>query len=400
MKILVLNCGSSSLKYQLMDMMSQDALAKGLVERIGLPGAMLTHRPKNGEKEVIVADLPDHTSAIKLVLQAVADPEYGVVESLNEIDAVGHRVLHGGEKVSGSVLVTHEVKQAIEECFELGPLHNPANLAGIIACEQMMPGTPQVAVFDTAFHQTMPPEAYIYGIPYEYYQQYKIRRYGFHGTSHKYVSQRAAVILGKKPDKLKLISCHLGNGSSITAVKYGKSVETSMGFTPLEGLMMGTRSGDIDPTIVSFIMKKDKISGDAVNALLNKKSGVLGLSGVSSDFRDLEKAADEGNYRAQLALDVFVHDVKKYIGAYAAILDGVDGIIFTAGLGENSPMIRSSICNTLSYLGVSIDEEKNEASRGAEVDISKWGARCKVLVIPTNEELMIALDTKEIIEKM
>lgn len=400
MKILVLNCGSSSLKYQLMDMASQVALAKGLVERIGLPGAMLTHRPKGGDKEVIVTDLPDHTAAIKLVLQAVADPEYGVVGSLEEIDAVGHRVLHGGEKVSGSVLVTPAVKQAIEECFELGPLHNPANLAGIIACEQMMPGTPQVAVFDTAFHQTMPPEAYIYGIPYEYYERYKIRRYGFHGTSHKYVSQRAAVILGKKPDNLKLITCHLGNGSSITAVKNGKSIETSMGFTPLEGLMMGTRSGDIDPTIVSYIMKKEKMSGDAVNALLNKKSGVLGLSGVSSDFRDLQKAAEEGNKRAQLALDVFVHDVKKYIGAYAAVLDGVDGIIFTAGLGENSPLIRSSICNTLGYLGVSLDEEKNENTRGEEVDISKWGARCKVLVIPTNEELMIALDTEEIVEKI
>lgn len=400
MKILVLNCGSSSLKYQLMDMASQVALAKGLVERIGLPGAMLTHRPKGGDKEVIVTDLPDHTAAIKLVLQAVADPEYGVVGSLEEIDAVGHRVLHGGEKVSGSVFVTPAVKQAIEECFELGPLHNPANLAGIIACEQMMPGTPQVAVFDTAFHQTMPPEAYIYGIPYEYYEKYKIRRYGFHGTSHKYVSQRAAVVLGKKPDNLKLITCHLGNGSSITAVKNGKSIETSMGFTPLEGLMMGTRSGDIDPTIVSYIMKKEKMSGDAVNALLNKKSGVLGLSGVSSDFRDLQKAAEEGNKRAQLALDVFVHDVKKYIGAYAAVLDGVDGIVFTAGLGENSPLIRSSICNTLGYLGVSLDEEKNENTRGEEVDISKWGARCKVLVIPTNEELMIALDTEEIVEKI
>jgi acetate kinase len=396
MKILVINCGSSSLKYQLMDMNSRTPLAKGLVERIGLPGAMLTHRPKDGEKEVIVGDLPDHVAAIAMVLDAIVDPEYGVLKSLDEIDAVGHRVLHGGEKVSGSVLIDEQVKQAIEECIELGPLHNPANLAGILACEKIMPKTPQVAVFDTAFHQTMPPEAYLYGIPYEFYEKFKIRRYGFHGTSHKYVSQRAAALLGKRIEKLKLISCHLGNGSSITAIKGGKSVETSMGFTPLEGLMMGTRSGDLDPAIVSFIMNKMSWSGDQVTEFLNKKSGVLGLSGVSSDFRDLENAAEQGNYRAQLAIDVFVHDVKKYIGAYAAVLDGVDAIIFTAGLGENSPLIRKSICDTLGYLGVSLDEEKN-LTRGQEVDVSKWGARCRVLVIPTNEELMIALDTEEIV---
>lgn len=399
MKILVINSGSSSLKYQLMDMNTKDTLAKGLVERIGLPGAMLTHRPKDGEKEVITSEIPDHVAAIKLVLEAIVNPEFGVVTSLDQIDAVGHRVLHGGEKVSGSVLVNESVKQAIEECIELGPLHNPANLAGILACEKMMPGTPQVAVFDTAFHQTMPPESYVYGIPYELYEKYKIRRYGFHGTSHKYVSQRAAELLGKRSEKLKLISCHLGNGSSITAIKYGKSVETSMGFTPLEGLLMGTRSGDLDPAIVSFIMNKEKWSGDEVNEFLNKKCGVLGISGVSSDFRDLERAAEEGNYRAQLALDVFVHDVKKYIGAYAALLDGVDGIIFTAGLGENSSSMRLSICNTLGYLGVAIDEEKNQI-RGKEVDVSKWGAKCKVLVIPTNEELMIALDTEEIVSQI
>jgi len=399
MKILVINCGSSSLKYQLMDMNTRSPLAKGLVERIGLPGAMLTHRPHNGEKEVIVGDLPDHMAAITLVLDAIINPEYGVIKSLEEIDAVGHRVLHGGEKVSGSVLVDDQVKSAIEECIELGPLHNPANLAGILACERLMPDTPQVAVFDTAFHQTMPPEAYLYGIPYEFYEKFKIRRYGFHGTSHKYVSQRAAALLGKRIEKLKIISCHLGNGSSITAIKGGKSVETSMGFTPLEGLMMGTRSGDLDPAIVSFIMNKMKWTGDQVTDFLNKKSGVLGLSGVSSDFRDLENAAAQGNYRAQLAIDVFVHDVKKYIGAYAAVLDGVDAIIFTAGLGENSPLIRKSICDTLGYLGVSIDEEKNSI-RGQELDISKWGARCRVLVIPTNEELMIALDTEEIVRNI
>lgn len=397
MKILVINCGSSSLKYQLMDMETQDSLAKGLVERIGLPGAMLTHRPIKGEKEVITAEIPDHGAAIELVIDAVLNPDYGVIKSLSEINAVGHRVLHGGEKVSGSVLIDGNVKEAIIECIELGPLHNPANLAGILACEKLIPGIPQVAVFDTAFHQTMPAEAYLYGIPYELYEKYKIRRYGFHGTSHKYVGRRAAQVLGKRIEKLKIITCHLGNGSSLTAVKHGKSVETSMGFTPLEGLMMGTRSGDIDPTIVSYIMNKENLSSDQVNDFLNKKCGVLGLSGISSDFRDLQKAAEEGNYRAQLAIDVFVHDVKKYIGAYAAILDGVDSIVFTAGLGENSPIIRKSICDTLGYLGVSIDDEKNETARGKEADISKWGAKCRVLVIPTNEELMIALDTMEIV---
>lgn len=399
MKILVINCGSSSLKYQLMDMDSNSPLAKGLVERIGLPGALLTHRPKDGEKEVIVSDLPNHEAAIQLVIETIADPEYGVVASLAEIDAIGHRVVHGGEKVSNSVLIDEQVKQAIVECIELGPLHNPPNLAGIMACEKLFPGTPQVAVFDTAFHQTMPPESYLYGIPYELYEKYKIRRYGFHGTSHKYVAHRAAAMLGKRLEKLKLISCHLGNGSSLAAIKYGKSVETSMGFTPLEGLMMGTRSGDLDPSIVSFIMHKENLTSEEVNDFLNRKCGVLGLSGVSSDFRDIQRAADAGNYRAQLALDVFTHDVKKYVGAYSAILDGVDAIIFTAGLGENSPEMRKNICNTLGYLGVSIDEEKNQA-RGEEVDISKWAAKCRVLVIPTNEELMIALDTKEIVSHM
>jgi len=379
-------------------METNDVLVKGLVERIGMPGAMLTHKPQDGEKEIITSELPDHVAAIKLVLDALVDPEYGVVKNLSEIEAVGHRVLHGGEKASGSFLVTEEIKQAIEECIELGPLHNPANLAGINACERMMPGVPQVAVFDTAFHQTMPPESYIYGIPYEFYEKYKIRRYGFHGTSHKYVSQRAAIIMGKKADKINLISCHLGNGSSITAIKAGKCIDTSMGLTPLEGLMMGTRSGDLDPTIVSYLMNKEKWTPDEANDFLNKKCGVLGLSGVSSDFRDLQKAAEEGNYRAQLALDVFVHDVKKYIGSYAALMDGVDGIIFTAGLGENSPSMRKDICSTLGFLGVNIDDEKNQ-TRGQEIDISKWGAKCKVLVIPTNEELMIAMDTLDIVNE-
>ncbi|MGI5900915.1 MAG: acetate/propionate family kinase [Desulfitobacteriia bacterium] len=399
MKILVLNCGSSSLKYQLMDMTTKKPIAKGLVERIGLPGSILNHTPIGGEKIVKEAELQDHVEAIKLVLDALLDPDHGLLESLSEIDAVGHRVAHGGEKLSESVLIDEEVKQAIIDCIELGPLHNPANLAGILAGEKMMPGTPQVAVFDTAFHQTLPPKAYIYGIPYELYEKYKIRRYGFHGTSHKYVSQRAAVMLGKDVKDLKLISCHLGNGSSITAIEGGKSVDTSMGFTPLEGLMMGTRSGDIDPTIVSYIINKEGLTAQAANDFLNKKCGVLGLSGLSSDFRDLEEAAKKGNFRAQLALDVFVHDVQKYIGSYAAVLNGVDAIIFTAGIGENSASLRKNICANLSYLGVSLDDEKNQI-RGEEIDISTPDAKCRVLVIPTNEELMIALDTQEIVSKL
>ena len=397
MKILIINCGSSSLKYQLMDMNTKVPIAKGLVERIGIPGSVLNHRPADKEKVVIETDLPDHVAAIQVVLVAILHPEHGVIKSLNEIDAVGHRVVHGGEKFSASVLVDEGVKKIITDCIELSPLHNPANMAGILACEKLMPETPQVAVFDTAFHQTMPAESYIYGIPYELYEKYHIRRYGFHGTSHKYVSQRAAALLNKDIADLKIITCHLGNGSSIAAVSGGKCVDTSMGLPPLEGLMMGTRSGDIDPTIVSYIIDKEGLTAQQANDLLNKKSGVLGVSGVSSDFRDLEQAAQAGNYRAQLALDVFAHDVKKYIGSYAAILDGVDAIVFTAGVGENSPTMRESICNTLSYLGVSLDDEKNKNARGQEIDISNPEAKCRVLVIPTNEELMIALDTEEIV---
>ncbi|NLM20594.1 MAG: acetate kinase [Peptococcaceae bacterium] len=397
MKILVINCGSSSLKYQLMDMNTKNPIAKGLVERIGIPGSVLNHRPADKEKVVVETELPDHVAAIKVVLDAILHPEHGVIKSLEEIDAVGHRVVHGGEKIASSVLVNEEVKQIITDCIELSPLHNPANLAGIEACEKLMPDTPQVAVFDTAFHQTMPAESYIYGIPYEFYEKYHIRRYGFHGTSHKYVSQRAAALLNKDIADLKIITCHLGNGSSIAAISGGKCVDTSMGLTPLEGLMMGTRSGDIDPTIVSYIIDKEGLTAQQANDILNKKSGVLGLSGVSSDFRDLEEAAQAGNYRAQLALDVFAHDVKKYIGSYAAILDGADAIVFTAGVGENSHTMRESICNTLSYLGVSLDDEKNKNARGKEIDISSPDAKCRVLVIPTNEELMIALDTEEIV---
>jgi len=400
MKIMVINCGSSSLKYQLMDMATKSVITKGIVERIGLSGSILTHCPSDKEKIVIEAEVPDHNAAIQIMLKAILDPKHGVIKSLSEIDAIGHRVLHGGEKVSGSVLITQEVKDAIEECIELGPLHNPANLAGIIACEKAMPATPQVGVFDTAFHQTMPPEAYIYGIPYELYEKYHIRRYGFHGTSHRYVSQRTAAFLNKKPEELKLISCHLGNGSSLAAVNGGKCVDTSMGLTPLEGLMMGTRSGDLDPTIVSFLMEKEGLSTQEVNNFLNKKCGVLGLSGISSDFRDLLQAAENGNYRAKLAIDVFVHVIQKYIGAYAAVLNGVDAIIMTAGIGENSAEIRKRICSKLNYLGVEFDEERNNQVYGVEAEISKPGSACKVLVIPTNEELMIASDTEEIIKKL
>ncbi|WP_434511594.1 acetate/propionate family kinase [Desulfitobacterium sp. AusDCA] len=398
MNILVINCGSSSLKYQLLDMETKNPVAKGLVERIGMPGSVLTHRKAAGDKEIITAEIPNHTVAVQLVLDALVNPEYGAIKNLSEIGAVGHRVLHGKDLFSQSVLINDEVMKAIEQCIELGPLHNPANIAGIEGCRTLMPGVPQVAVFDTAFHQTMPPEAYIYGLPYELYEKYSIRKYGFHGTSHKYVSQRAAVLLKRPLEELKLISCHLGNGSSITAVQGGKSVETSMGFTPLEGLMMGTRCGDLDPAIVSYIQKKENLSSEEVNEFLNKKCGVLGLSGVSSDFRDLEGAAKEGNYRAQLALDVFAHDVKKYIGSYAAILDGADAIIFTAGLGENSAEMRAKITKGLDYLGVEIDPEKNN-TRGKEIDISTENARCRVLVIPTNEELMIAMETYDIVNQ-
>lgn len=396
MKILVINCGSSSLKYQVIDMVTKNAIGKGLVERIGLPGAVLTHRTGSGHKEVIQAEIPDHTVAIKLVLEALVSPEYGSIKDLKEISGIGHRVVHGGEKFSKSVLVDESVMQALQECVELAPLHNPPNIAGIIACQKMMPGVSQVAVFDTAFHQTMQPKSYIYGLPYEYYQKYGIRKYGFHGTSHKYVSQRAAVLLQKPLNELKLISCHLGNGSSICAIRGGKSIETSMGFTPLDGLLMGTRSGALDPAIVTFIMQRENLTVDQMNDFLNKQCGALGVSGISSDFRDIEEAARDGNVRARLALDIFEHDVRQFVGSYAAVLGGVDGIIFTAGVGENSSTMREAICTNLDYLGVDLDREKNKV-RGEEVDVSKPNARCRVLVIPTNEELMIALETNDLV---
>lgn len=398
MKIFVVNCGSSSLKYQLIDMEKQDVIAKGLVERIGIAGSILTHQPNNSGKVVIEEDMPTHKEALKNVIDALIDKNYGVIKSMDEISAVGHRVVHAGEKFAFSVLINDEVINALKECIDLAPLHNPPNIIGIEACKQLMPDVPMVGVFDTAFHQSMDKHAYIYPLPYELYTKYGIRRYGFHGTSHKYVSERAAAILGKDIENLKIVTCHLGNGASIAAVKDGKSIDTSMGFTPLEGLAMGTRCGDIDPAIVSFLMEKDKLDINGINNLMNKKSGVLGISGVSSDFRDIEDAANEGNDRAKLALDIFAYRVKKYIGAYAAAMGGIDAVVFTAGLGENSASMRESICEGLEFLGVKIDKEKNNI-RGKETIISTEDAGVKIILIPTNEELMIARDTKTLVEK-
>ena len=396
MKILVINAGSSSLKYQLIDMENESLLAKGLCERIGIDGR-LTHKPQNG-KPVYEADVPfpTHKEAIEAVLEKLTSKEYGVVETMAEIGAVGHRVLHGGIEFTESCVVDDACEAAIKKCFPLGPLHNPANLMGIKACQAAMPGVPQVAVFDTSFGMSMTPEAYIYAIPYEYYENDSIRRYGFHGTSHRFVSARACEIMGKKGTRV--INCHLGNGSSVSASIDGKCVDTSMGLTPLEGLPMGTRSGNLDPAILQFIMNKYGYTADEMLNVLNKKSGVLGISGVGSDFRDLEKAAKEGNERAQLALDKFAYEVRKYIGSYAAAMGGVDIITFTAGLGENGPDMRESICEGLGFLGVHVDHEKNQV-RGKETDISAADSTVKVYVIPTNEELMIARDTLALVTK-
>lgn len=397
MKILVINCGSSSLKYQLIDMENEQALAQGLVERIGIEGSKLTQKA-NGAKYIIEEPMKDHTDAIRLVLGALVDEKNGVIKDLSEIGAVGHRIVHGGEKYAESVLVTDEVMKNLEECAKLAPLHNPANIIGINACKALMPNTPMVTVFDTAFHQTMPEVAYIYPLPYDLYTNYGVRKYGFHGTSHKYVSAKAAEMMGKDIKDLKLITCHLGNGASISAVQNGKSVETSMGFTPLEGIAMGTRCGSIDPAILTYIMQELNLTIDEANDLINKKSGVLGISGISSDFRDIETAAwEEGNHRAQLALDIFNYKVKKFIGSYAAVMGGVDAIIFTAGLGENSPETREAICNGLEFLGATLDKSKNNV-RGKAVELNTEDSKTKIFVIPTNEELVIARDT-EILSK-
>lgn len=398
MNVLVINAGSSSLKYQLLNPTTGELLAKGLCERIGIDG-LFNYKPQLPGKEAIKAasvSMPTHSEAIQAVLNALVDEKNGVIGSMKEIDAVGHRVVHGGEKFAKSVVITDEVMQAIEECNPLAPLHNPANIIGIKACQELMPGVPMVAVFDTAFHQTMPPVAYTYALPYEYYEKDKVRRYGFHGTSHKYVSQRAADMLGKPIEQLKLISCHLGNGSSVTAIDGGKSVDTSMGFTPLAGLPMGTRSGDIDAGILEYLMNKYGMDITEMLTILNKKSGVMGVSGVSSDFRDLEEAFEQGNERAGLAVDMFNYGVKKLIGAYAAAMGGVDAIIFTAGVGENSASQRMAIASGLEFMGVKMDEDANKV-RGEERVISAPDSKVTVLLIPTNEELMIAMDTEALV---
>ncbi|MBR5406913.1 MAG: acetate kinase [Lachnospiraceae bacterium] len=397
MKILVINCGSSSLKFQLIDSDSEEVLAKGLCERIGIDGGMVTYQPEGKDKIKKNADMPDHTAAVKLVIDSLMDKENGVISSLDEIDAVGHRIVHGGESFSSATLINEDVIKAIEECNDLAPLHNPANLIGIRSCQKIMPNVPMVAVFDTAFHQTMPKKAYLYGIPYDYYKKYKVRRYGFHGTSHEFVSKRAAEYLGKDINNFKVIVCHLGNGASISAVKNGKCIDTSMGLTPLEGLFMGTRSGDLDPAILQFISNKEELSIDEMLNILNKKSGVLGLSGVSSDFRDLGEAANSGNDQAKTTLEAYSYRVAKYIGSYVAAMNGVDAIVFTAGVGENNIEVRQMIGEYLGYLGTGVDPDKNKV-RGEEAVISPDGAKVSVLVIPTNEELAIARETVKLVK--
>ena len=398
MNVLVINCGSSSLKFQLINAEREKVLAKGLCERIGIDGR-LTYQPAGGEKEKSDLAMPTHTEAIQFVIDALTNEKTGVVKSLDEIGAVGHRLVHGGEKFASSVVITDEVKKAVEECNDLAPLHNPANLIGVAACEKLMPGTPMVAVFDTAFHQTMPEKAYMYGLPYEYYEKYKVRRYGFHGTSHSFVSKRAAEVMGKSYDEVKTIVCHLGNGSSVSAVLNGKCVDTSMGLTPLEGLVMGTRSGDIDPAIMEFIAKKENLDIEGVMEVLNKKSGVFGLSGgLSSDFRDLTDAMNAGDKKAKIAMDVFSYRVAKYIGSYAAAMNGVDDIVFTAGIGENDDYVREEVCKYLGYLGVDFDSEVNAGLRGKEAELTKEGSKVKVFVIPTNEELAIARETLALVK--
>ena len=398
MKALVINCGSSSLKYQLINMENEESLAQGLVERIGIEGSILTQKVPGKDKYIVEVPMKDHTDAIKHVLDALVDEAHGVIKSMDEISAVGHRVLHGGEKYAESVVINDEVMASLQECVKLAPLHNPANIIGINACKSLMPNTPMVAVFDTAFHQTMPKEAFIYPLPYELYEKEGIRKYGFHGTSHKFVSSECAKAIGKDIKDLKIITCHLGNGASLAAIKDGHCIDTSMGFTPLEGIAMGTRCGNIDPAIVTYLMTECSMTASEVNNLMNKKSGVYGISGVSSDFRDIEDAAAKGNERAILALDVYNYRVRQMIGAYAAAMGGVDAIVFTAGLGENAKETRRDICKGLEFLGIEIDEEKNNV-RGKVAEISKDGAKVKVFVIPTNEELVIARDTKNLTTK-
>lgn len=398
MKILVLNCGSSSVKYKLLDMTSKEVLGSGGVEKIGMKGSFLKHTKQNGEKVILEGEVLEHQLAIEYILGVLTSTKHGCIKNMEEIDAVGHRVVHGGEKFNSSVVITDEVIRNIEACIEIAPLHNPPNLAGIFAISDLLPQIPQVAVFDTAFHQTMPEHAYMYGIPYTLYKKYGIRRYGFHGTSHRYVSRRACEFLGLDYQKTKIITAHIGNGGSITAIENGKSVDTSMGFTPVEGLMMGTRSGDVDLGVVTYLMEKEMISTSATTTLFNKHSGVLGVSGISSDMRDIEKAISEGNQRAKLALGMYEYRIKKYIGSYAAVLNGFDVLVFTGGVGENQTITRERICNGLSYLGIEIDPEINRI-RGEELLISTSNSRVKVVVIPTDEEYLIASDTMELVSK-
>ncbi|MCG8410439.1 MAG: acetate kinase [Bacteroidales bacterium] len=400
MKILVLNCGSSSIKYQLLDMTNADnadLLAKGLIERIGIENGELSHKTSDGKKHSITTDIPDHVKGIDLILEALLSAEHGVIKSLDEVSAVGHRVAHGGQYFKESALVTDKVKERIEECIELAPLHNPANLKGILAMEKLMPNVSQVAAFDTSFHQTMEPKSFLYGLPYEYYEKYQVRRYGFHGTSHKYVAKKACNLVGWNWEEKKVISCHLGNGASIAAIKNGKSLDTSMGFTPVEGLMMGTRAGDLDLGALLFIAEKEDLSIQETNNLINKKSGLLGISGISSDMRDIEDAKAEGNERASYAFDMFIYKVKKFIGAYAAVMGGVDLILFTGGIGENGCEIRKEVCTDMEYLGVDFDAELNKGKRGVDLVISKPESKTKVLTVTTNEELVIAQDTQRIV---
>jgi acetate kinase len=403
MKILVLNCGSSSIKYQLLSMTNSDnaeLLAKGLVERIGISNAELTHKTSDDKKHTLTADIPDHTRGIDLILEALLSSEHGVIKNLDEISAVGHRVAHGGQYFKESALVTNKVKERIEECIELAPLHNPANLKGILAMEKLMPKIPQVAVFDTSFHQTMEPKSFLYGLPYEYYEKYQVRRYGFHGTSHKYVAKKACKLVGWNWEEKKVISCHLGNGASVAAIKNGKSVDTSMGFTPVEGLMMGTRAGDLDLGALLFIAEKEDLTIQDTNNMINKRSGLLGISGISSDMRDIEKAIAEGNKRAEYAFDMFVYRVKKFIGSYSAAMGGVDLILFTGGIGENGCEMREKVCREMEYLGVDFDVELNKNKRGVDLVLTKPESRTKVAVVTTNEELVIAQDTQKIVSEL
>lgn len=398
MKILVLNCGSSSIKYQMIETKTESTLAKGLIERIGMSSAVLTHQPEGEEKIQIVGEILDHEIALEYVIAVLLSKNHGVIDDKEEIDAVGHRVVHGGETFSGSVLITEQVLKALRENIELAPLHNPPNLKGIKAAMEHLPNVPQVGVFDTAFHSSMPPHAYLYGIPFKLYKRYKIRRYGFHGTSHRFVSKRAANVLGKPYDELKIITAHLGNGGSMAAIKYGKSIDTSMGFTPLEGLLMGTRCGDLDPSIVTYVMGKEGLTISETNALLNKHGGLVGISGESSDMREILQAVDEGDKKSTYALDVYTYRIKKYIGSYAAAMGGVDAVVFTGGVGENSDRIRKDVCSELEFLGIEIDDEANKNPQG-EAFISTEDSKTKVLRIPTNEELVIAMDTEMIVLK-